>query len=75
MANIPQGKALWRDAAILAAACGCADSITGRGPRHVGQETNHKKNERVKRVAVIVRAQEFNVDHMFCISVIRCFQL
>lgn len=60
------GKALWPDATIPAAACGCAHSITGDGARRIGRNMNHKKNEPVERVAIIVHR-----DCMFC--VIRCF--
>lgn len=60
-AHIPQGKALWRDASIPAAVCGRADSITGGGPLHVGQEINRKRNEQVEREAVTLRRRNLTV--------------
>lgn len=60
------GKALWPDATILAAACGCAHGIMGDGARHIGLNMNHKKNEPVERVAIIVhRDCMFYVNQMF----------
>lgn len=66
------GRSLWRDAPVHAAVCGCAHSVVGGGPQHVGREMNHEKNEHVKRVAVI--AQHRNLT-LICSSVIRCVQL
>lgn len=73
MANIPQGKPCGEMLPSLLPVAALTASLAGGGPWHVGQEMNHKKKLTSRASGDYSTAQEFNADHTFCVSVIRCF--